>query len=208
MYWGSRQIDMKKGILYIHGKGGSAEEAEHYKSLFPDCDVIGFDYAAQFPWEAKEAFPAFLREISGRYASVEIIANSIGALFAMYGFSGEKIGKAYLISPVVDMEKLIIDMMSWESVTEDVLKEKGEIKTAYGETLSWEYLCYVRENPVSWQIPTHILYGQRDHLTSYETISKFAEQTGASLTVMESGEHWFHTEEQMQFLDRWILEHS
>lgn len=101
-----------------------------------------------------------------------------------------------------------MDMMSWESVTEDVLKEKGEIKTAYGETLSWEYLCYVRENPVSWQILTHILYGQRDHLTSYETISKFAEQTGASLTVMESGEHWFHTEEQMQFLDRWILEHS
>ncbi len=27
---------------------------------------------------------------------------------------------------------------------------------------------------------------------------------GAELTVMPNGEHWFHTEEQMQFLDRWI----
>ena len=24
------------------------------------------------------------------------------------------------------------------------------------------------------------------------------------LTVTESGEHWFHTEEQMRFLDDWI----
>ena len=28
----------------------------HYKSLFSDCDVIGLDYTAQFPWEAKEEF--------------------------------------------------------------------------------------------------------------------------------------------------------
>jgi hypothetical protein len=24
------------------------------------------------------------------------------------------------------------------------------------------------------------------------------------LTVMEGGEHWFHTDEQIQFLDDWI----
>lgn len=32
---------MKKGIIYIHGKGGTAEESEHYKPLFEDADVIG-----------------------------------------------------------------------------------------------------------------------------------------------------------------------
>ena len=26
----------------------------------------------------------------------------------------------------------------------------------------------------------------------------------ADLTVMPGGEHWFHTEEQMQFLDQWL----
>ena len=32
----------------------------------------------------------------------------------------------------------------------------------------------------------------------------FAEQTGAILTVMNDGEHWFHTDRQMEFLDDWI----
>ncbi len=27
---------------------------------------------------------------------------------------------------------------------------------------------------------------------------------GATLTVMKGGEHWFHTEEEMNFLDEWI----
>ena len=26
----------------------------------------------------------------------------------------------------------------------------------------------------------------------------------ATLTVMKGGEHWFHTEEEMKFLDEWI----
>lgn len=37
-----------------------------------------------------------------------------------------------------------------------------------------------------------------------ETISAFAKRIGAELTVMSNGEHWFHTEEQMRFLYRWI----
>ena len=28
-------------VIYIHGKGGSATESEHYKPLFPDSEVIG-----------------------------------------------------------------------------------------------------------------------------------------------------------------------
>ena len=78
------------------------------------------------------------------------------------------------------------------------------IPTSFGEDLSWEYLCYVREHPVCWTVPTGILYGGRDDLTSYETISAFAEAHGAELSVMEEGKHWFHTEEQMRFLDTWI----
>lgn len=102
------------------------------------------------------------------------------------------------------MEKLISDMMAWAHVTEKELRAKKEIPTDFGETLSWEYLCYVREHPIIWNVPTHILYGEKDHLTSYETISAFAEKNRAALTVMPGGEHWFHTEEQMKFLDNWI----
>lgn len=44
-----RVIDMKQLIIYIHGMGGNADEAEHYKHLFPDGDVTGFDYSSQTP---------------------------------------------------------------------------------------------------------------------------------------------------------------
>ena len=47
---------------------------------------------------------------------------------------------------------------------------------------------------------------RRDFLTSPETMSSFAVQIGAQLTVMPRGEHWFHTPEQMAFLDKWIRE--
>ena len=38
--------DMKEIVIYVHGKGGSAAEAGHYRPLFPDAEVVGFDYRA------------------------------------------------------------------------------------------------------------------------------------------------------------------
>lgn len=195
---------MDKLVIYVHGKGGSAREAEHYKPLFAKSDVVGFDYISNFPWEAKEEFSTYFDSISKNYRRVEIIANSIGAFFAMNAFAYKKIGKAYFISPIVNMEKLISDMMVWSNVTEDELQRKKEIPTDFGETLSWKYLCYVRDHPLNWKIPTHILYGENDNLTSYETMSGFANEINASLTVMRGGEHWFHTDEQIKFIDNWI----
>lgn len=200
---------MKKSVvLYIHGQGGSPEEAVHYTPLFKGCDVIGLDYHAQTPWEAKEEFPRLFDAVCGLYQSVTVIANSIGAFFTMSALDGRKIEKAYFVSPVVNMQKLIEDMMGWANVREDELREKGEIETSFGQTLSWKYLSYVKAHPIEWPVPTHILYGSRDHLTSLATISAFARQIGATLTVMDGGEHWFHTEEQMQFLDAWIEENK
>ena len=191
-------------VVYIHGSGGSADEAEHYRPLFESADVIGFDYRAQTPWEAKEEFPEFFADLIKKYDTVSVIGNSIGAYFAMFSLWNMDIRRAFFISPVVDMERLILDMMSGAGVTEQELSEKKEIALPYGNVLSWDYLCYVRRNPVIWNIPTHILYGENDNLTSFDTISDFSARVGASLTVMENGEHWFHTQEQMKFLDGWI----
>lgn len=200
----NRSYKLKKAVLYIHGKGGTAAEAEHYRPLFPDCEVIGFDYVSQTPWEAKAEFPAFFDEHCAGYDAVTLIANSIGAFFAMSSLGGRNIKNALLISPIVDMQRLITDMMGWANVSETQLREEKEIPTDFGETLSWEYLCYVREHPISWRIPTEILYGGRDNLTSRRTVEEFAAAHGAGLCVMENGEHWFHTPEQMEFLDDWV----
>lgn len=49
---------MKK-VIYVHGKGGNAAEAEHFGKLFADCEVVGFDYKSQSPREARDEFPPF-----------------------------------------------------------------------------------------------------------------------------------------------------
>lgn len=72
--------------------------------------------------------------------------------------------KALLVSPVVDMEKLILDLMQQAGVTEEQLHAAGEIPTAMGETLSWPYLCWVREHPLHWKVPTQVLYADTDPL--------------------------------------------
>ena len=199
---------MKNLVLYIHGKGGSADESRHYRPLFPDCEVIGLDYQSDTPWEAGEEIREAVKNLKKAYQDITLTANSIGAYFSMNAGIDGMIRRAYFISPIVDMEQLICGMMARADITEEQLKEEGVIASPFveGEDLSWEYLCYVREHPLEWKVPTEILYGGRDGLTSYESISAFAEEHGAKLTVMENGEHWFHTEEQMQFLDAWIRE--
>ncbi|MBO6032311.1 MAG: alpha/beta hydrolase [Prevotella sp.] len=191
-------------VIYIHGKGGSAAESEHYKSLFPDCEVIGLDYQTFTPWETGKEIHIAVEELKSKYENVILIANSIGAFFSMNAGIDDMIQKAYFISPIVDMEKLITNMMQWANVTEQELESEGVIHTDFGEDLSWEYLSYIRSYLVTWHAPTEILYGSNDLMTSLETISDFANKHQATLTVMEGGEHWFHTEDQMLFLDRWI----
>jgi pimeloyl-ACP methyl ester carboxylesterase len=191
-------------ILYVHGKGGNAEESEHYKPLFPGDEVIGLDYHTFSPWETGQEIRAAVDELVEKHEDIGLIANSIGAFFSMNAGIDGLIQKAYFISPIVDMEKLILDMMKWANVTEAELEAQRIIHTEFGEDLSWEYLNYVRSHSIKWNAPTQILYGEKDQLTSLATMKDFAEKHHAGLTVMENGEHWFHTEKQMQFLDDWI----
>lgn len=195
---------MKELVLYIHGKGGNPGEAGHYRPLFPEAEVVGLDYKAQTPWEARAEFPPLFDRLSRPYSSVTLIANSIGAFFAMNALSEKPVKRAFFLSPVVDMERLVADMMQGAGVSEEELRRRGEIATPFGETLSWAYLCDVRAHPLTWTAPTAVLYGGRDALVARDTVISFARRTGASLTVMENGEHWFHTDEQMAFLDGWI----
>jgi pimeloyl-ACP methyl ester carboxylesterase len=103
------------------------------------------------------------------------------------------------------LEKLITNMMRWANVTEEEPEARGTIHSSFGEDLSWNYLCYVRSHPIRWTVPTKIFYGSRDNLRSLETIHDSAKKHKADLTIINDGEHWFHTEEQMRFLDNWIL---
>ena len=195
---------MKDLVFYVHGKGGSAAECGHYGLLFPGCEVVGYDGPFDTPWEAGKTIRETLGTLSASHGRITLIANSIGAYYSMGAGIADRIRRAYFISPIVDLEALILGMMAAEGVTEETLEARGRIPSGFGEDLSWEYLRYVREHPIRWDVPTEILYGSCDSLTPYGTMAAFADRHGAGLTVMEGGEHWFHTEAQMRFLDAWI----
>lgn len=198
---------MKNVVIYVHGKGGNAEEANHYKQFFDDnFEIIGFDYKSLNPWDAKIEFINYFNSIIPQYNKIYLIANSIGAYFSLISLSDMPIEKAMLISPVVDMERIILNMMKSENIAEDELISKKEIETSFGESLSWQYLNYVRKNTIHWDIPTNILFANNDNMTSVETMTNFANKINANLTTMKDGEHWFHTDEQMAFLDNWFKE--
>ena len=84
---------VKHLVIYVHGKGGNANEAEHYKPFFAESDVIGFDYQAQNPWEAQKEFSSFFEVHSQGYDSVTLIANSIGAFFSMSALTKKQVAR-------------------------------------------------------------------------------------------------------------------
>ena len=112
--------------------------------------------------------------------------------------------RALLASPILNMEELILTMISWAGATEDQLREQETIPTSSGQTLSWKYLRWVRNHPVpTWNCPIRILYGSRDNMTPRQTVEEYVQQHNAQLTVPEGGEHWLHTQEQLAALRKW-----
>ena len=142
---------MKNAVIYVHGKGGNAEEANYYKQFFDDnFEIIGFDYKSLNPWDAKIEFINYFNTIISKYNKIYLIANSIGAYFSLISLTDMPIEKAMLISPIIDMESIILNMMKCENITEDKLMSEKEIETSFGESLSWEYLSYVRKNTMGY----------------------------------------------------------
>ena len=49
---------MKRLVIYVHGKGGNAEESKHYQPLFAESDVIGYGqaYGTRIPYGLKYEF--------------------------------------------------------------------------------------------------------------------------------------------------------
>ena len=204
-------------FLYIHGKMGSKEEAARFAEIVcaKGYQVLSIDLPGHgertgemerfVPWEVVPELQSVYAYARQRWKRISLYANSIGAYFSLLAFREAKPEKSLFVSPILDMEKLIRDMMGWAGVTEEQLKETGEIPTTFGETLSWKYLTYATENRITrWDSPTAILYAGQDHLTARQTVEEFARQFGCTVTVMENGKHWFHTAEQLAVLDAWL----
>ena len=210
--YGSRS---RRVYLYIHGKNGCKEEAERFANTACACgwQVLAIDLPEHgsrkngpeklVPWVVIPELQAVYARMQPVWPHIRLYGISIGAWFAMQALQAEKPEKALFVSPVVDMETLITNMMQGTNVTEAQLQAAGKIPTSFGETLSWPYLCWVREHPLQWHTPTQVLYGDKDALTSRAVMERFRQESGARLTIMEGGEHWFHTPLQLAVMQSW-----
>ena len=139
---------------------------------------------------------------------VSLFACSMGAYFSLLAYRDVGFRQSLFLSPVVDMGRIIENMMNWFQVSKERLQEEQEIATPAGPTLYWDYYCYVRDNPVvRWQSPTAILYGSEDNLCELEVISTFSDKFACELEIMEKGEHYFHTPEQLNIYRTWLGKH-
>ena len=139
------------------------------------------------------------------YDEIDLWACSMGAYFSLLAYKDEEIKQCLFLSPVVNMKVIIDNMMLWSNTTEEKLKEKQEIKTDFGQTLYWDYYEYVNNNPITnWNKKTFVLYGNKDNLQDENIIKDFCNNFNFSLSILENGEHYFHTEEQLKLYGNWI----
>ena len=203
--------------IFVHGRMSRKEEAEGFAEIAVNkgYQVLSFDLPEHgerkndtYPCTAQNGVHD-LRVIShyvkGRWKDISLFANSLGAYFSLIAYQDLTLNNCLFVSPILDMEHLIQNMMKWSNVTEDALKEKQEIPTPMGETLSWSYYSYVRENPIiKWDKPTSILYGSKDNVTERAIVDNFVKKFHCNLDVLQDGEHYFHTKEQIDVVDKWL----
>ena len=140
-------------------------------------------------------------------AAISLFACSMGAYFSLLAYRDIPLVQSLFLSPVVNMERLIQNMLTWFQISAERLQTEKEIAVPGGQTLSWDYYCYVKDHPVErWTAPTAILYGSADTISEYAVVTDFARRFGCTVQVLEHGEHYFHTAEQLACYRQWLQE--
>ncbi len=215
--WGDKS---DKIYIYVHGKMSCKEEAQDFAAIASEkgYQVLSFDlpehgarknesYACDV-WNGVHDLCLIGEFVKQNWGEVNLFACSLGAYFSLMAYKDYPFDNCLFHSPILDMVQLIQNMMKWFNISEEMLKDKQRIPTPMGEILDWEYYCYVKENPVKqWDAPTAILYGSEDNLTDRYVIDEFVKNYEVELTVMQGSEHYFHTEEQLNFARQWLMKY-
>ena len=191
----------KKLLIEIHGNLSNKEDtvisimaekgiAKGYQALSFDLPKHGerksqnYDCNPQSSISDLKAIFQYAKSIS---SEISLFACSMGAYFSLLAYHDFDIKQSLFLSPVVNMERIILNMMDGFGVSEERLKAEKIIPLPIGQTLDWDYFCYVRENPIcfDWEIPTSILYGSDDNLSEWKEISAFATRYQAAVKVLE-----------------------
>ena len=146
--------------LFVHGRYSNKEEAENFANAAAGsgCQVLSFDLP-EHGERQNEQYKCTVQNgiydlgiiysfIKNKYKSISLYACSLGAYFSLTAYQNIEFSNCLFISPILNMEQMIQNMMLWSNTTEEELREKGEIETSFEETLSWDYYQYVRSHPI------------------------------------------------------------
>lgn len=172
-------------FLFVHGLHGHKEEALAFAEVAEQkvYQVLGVDLPLERkPWEVFPLLNEVREYLYKNWKSVSLRANSIGSWFSLLSFQGKKVEQSLFVSPLLDMKKFIEEQLTREE----------------------DYYGWVVNNPVAhWDAPTYILRPEVDQIVSENVGSDFILQHRCQVTIMPDGEHWFHTPEQLAFLEEW-----
>ncbi|NUM48977.1 MAG: alpha/beta hydrolase [Anaerolineales bacterium] len=214
LIWGAPSESV---YVFVHGKMSKKEEAEGVAEIAvkKNMQVLSFDLPEHGERKAEgracsvqngvEDLTQVMEYVKCHWKTVGLFASSLGAYFSLVAYRDIPFQKCLFLSPILDMEALIHNMMQWFNVSEKELEEQQEIETSMGEKLIWDYYQFVRQNPVeAWNVETYILYGERDHLTPRTVLDAFVSRFQCYVDIVKDGEHYFHTDKQRERLRRWI----
>ena len=203
----------QKVVLCVHGLCGCKEEAERFARLAEPhgfC-VIAFDLpehggrtdgAKLVPWEVLPEIKK-VYDYAAKGRKVYLRTESIGTYFSLLALNGEKIEKCLFVSPLTDMVGMISGMLACAKADLDRLEKEKNI--VFGnQIISWDYYVYAKNHKVGGLAKdTLIVYSSSDYIVGEQSVKKFADDINATVAMMNGGEHYFHTPEQLAFLEKY-----
>ena len=213
LIWGRRSDQV---YIHVHGKMSRKEFAEDFARIAEEkgYQTLSFDLPEHGEradnhvdrcdiWNGIRDLNAIADYAFLHWQGICLYSSSVGAFFSLHAYAKRPFHRCLFQSPVVDMEHLVRKMMAEFGITEEELREKGEVPNPI-DPLRWDYYQYVKANPVTvWEIPTAILYGSEDWFQSEDVIRSFARAHGCKLTVAPGREHAFMSKGDGQLVADW-----
>jgi uncharacterized protein len=216
--WGPKS---DRVYLFVHGKQSRKEEADvlaeivvkkGYQVLSFDLPEHGERKQENYPCTAQNGFSDLQKiwnYVSKQWSQYALFACSLGAYFSLITYKSKKFDNVLFYSPVLDMERLINNMMKWFNVSVEELQEKKTIATPIGENLSWDYYQFVLTHRITqWNNRTIIIYGTNDNITERDVVDNFVKSYNCKLEIIKNGQHYFQSETELNALKKWISENS
>ncbi|MEG0366683.1 MAG: alpha/beta hydrolase [Coprobacillus sp.] len=217
--WG---VPSDKVIIAVHGNMSNKEDipieilanvavSKNYQVLSFDLPEHGDRKGEETLCKVKECISdlvVIMKYVKDNWDEVSLFANSIGAYFSLLAYQDEQIKNAWFLSPVINMQRIIENMMKWFQIPELQLQQEQAIATPIGQTLYWDYYCYVKENPLTkWNVQTYILYGDKDEMCEKDTVFDFVDKYNSKLQIVENCEHYFCDEYQLNEFEIWLSQY-